>query len=176
MDLRRQNYLVRKLTRCSLAAKSCTLWPIFERIDLVETDFAAGRKVVINASHGNNTNRKNWVAPHTNVADSTVWRLRDGNAQKVTLGRMEKERKRCVTPTEPHIPHPTPLFQGQLRGLPNMTSKLDGGRGVPQKSRQKEQNQLVCDSDRGGEGVKRSENFVDVIYGSPKAPALLWKS
>ena len=134
MDLRRQNYLVRKLTRCSLAAKSCTLWPIFERIDLVETDFAAGRKVVINASHGNNTNRKNWVAPHTNVADSTVWRLRDGNAQKVTLGRMEKERKRCVTPTEPHIPHPTPLFQGQLRGLPYMTSNLDGGRGVPQKA------------------------------------------
>ena len=34
------------------------------------------------------------------------------------------------------------------------------------KSRQKEQNQLICDSDRG-EGVKKSEIFADVIYGSP---------
>ena len=33
-----------------------------------------------------------------------------------------------------------------------MTSAVDGGRGSP-KSRQKEQNQLICDSDRG-EGVK----------------------
>ena len=40
-----------------------------------------------------------------------------------------------------------------------------GGGGSP-KSRQKEQNQLICDSDRGG-GVKKSENFADVIYGSP---------
>ena len=46
-----------------------------------------------------------------------------------------------------------------------MTSAVDGGRGSP-KSRQKEQNQLICDSDRG-EGVKNSEHFADVIYGSP---------
>ena len=38
-----------------------------------------------------------------------------------------------------------------------------GGRGYP-KSRQQEQNQLICDSDRG---VKKSEHFADVIYGSP---------
>ena len=40
-----------------------------------------------------------------------------------------------------------------------------GGGGSP-KNRQKEHNQLICDSDKGG-GVKNSENFVDVIYGSP---------
>ena len=46
-----------------------------------------------------------------------------------------------------------------LRGLPYMTSALGG---VP-KSRQKEQNQLISI----WEGVKKSQNFVDVIYGSP---------
>ena len=46
-----------------------------------------------------------------------------------------------------------------------MTSVVDGGRGSP-KSRRKEKNQLICDSDKG-EGVKKSENFADVIYGSP---------
>ena len=46
-----------------------------------------------------------------------------------------------------------------------MTSVLEGGRGSP-KSRGKEQNQLICDSDKG-ERVKKSENFADVIYGSP---------
>ena len=39
-----------------------------------------------------------------------------------------------------------------------------GGGGSP-KSRQKEQNQLICDSDKGG-GVIKSENFADVTYGS----------
>ena len=47
-----------------------------------------------------------------------------------------------------------------------MTSAVGGGEGSP-NSRQKEQNQLICDSDKGSEGVKKSENFADVIYGSP---------
>ena len=34
--------------------------------------------------------------------------------------------------------------------------------GGSPKSRRKEQNQLICDSDMGG-GVKKSENFADVI-------------
>ena len=51
-----------------------------------------------------------------------------------------------------------------LSGLPYMTSAVGGGRGSP-KNRQKEQSQLIFDSDKGG--VKKSENFVDVIYGSP---------
>ena len=37
-----------------------------------------------------------------------------------------------------------------------------GGRGSP-KSRQKEQNLLICDSDKGGGG---KQNFADVFYGS----------
>ena len=41
-----------------------------------------------------------------------------------------------------------------------MTSAVGGG-GSP-KSRQKEQNPLICDSDKG-EGVKKSEKFADVI-------------
>ena len=41
-----------------------------------------------------------------------------------------------------------------------------GGAGSP-KSRRKEQNQLICDSDKRGGGVKKSEKFADVIYGSP---------
>ena len=45
-----------------------------------------------------------------------------------------------------------------------MTSGVGGGWGSP-KSRQKEQNQLICDSARGV-GVKKSENVADVIYGS----------
>ena len=45
-----------------------------------------------------------------------------------------------------------------------MMSAVGGGGGSP-KSRQKEQHQLICDSDRG-EGVKKSENFADAIYGS----------
>ena len=52
-----------------------------------------------------------------------------------------------------------------VRGLPYMTSAVGGGGGSP-KSRRKEQNQLICDSDKG-EGVNKSENFADVIYGSP---------
>ena len=50
-----------------------------------------------------------------------------------------------------------------------MTSAVGGGRGSP-KSREKEQNQLICDSDKGGEGVKKSEIFADVIYGNPLRP------
>ena len=46
-----------------------------------------------------------------------------------------------------------------------MTSAVGGGKGFP-KSRQKEQNQLIFDSDKG-EGVKKSEDSADVIYGSP---------
>ena len=34
------------------------------------------------------------------------------------------------------------------------------------KSRRKERNQLICDSEEGG-GVKKSETFAVVIYGSP---------
>ena len=45
-----------------------------------------------------------------------------------------------------------------------MTSALKGG-GVSPKSRRKEQNQLICDSDKG---VVKSENFANVIYGSPQ--------
>ena len=45
-----------------------------------------------------------------------------------------------------------------------MTSAVGGGRWSP-NSRQKEQNQLICDSDKGGEG-KKSENVADVIHGS----------
>ena len=44
-----------------------------------------------------------------------------------------------------------------------MTSAVGGG---SPKSRQKEQNQLIFDRDKG-EGVKKSEKFADVIYGSP---------
>ena len=50
------------------------------------------------------------------------------------------------------------------RGLPYMTSEVDGGRGIP-KSRQKEQNQLICDSDKGG-GVEKDEICADIIYGN----------
>ena len=46
-----------------------------------------------------------------------------------------------------------------------MTSAVGGGRGVPKKQTKK-QNQLICDRNRGG-GIKKSENFADVIYGSP---------
>ena len=45
-----------------------------------------------------------------------------------------------------------------------MTSAVGGVRGSP-KSRRKEQNQLICDRE---EGVKKSENFADVIDGSPQ--------
>ena len=44
-----------------------------------------------------------------------------------------------------------------------MTSASGGGRGSG-KSRQKEQNQLICDSDKRGRG---SKNLAEVIYGSP---------
>ena len=42
-----------------------------------------------------------------------------------------------------------------------------GGGGSP-NIRQKEQNQLICDSDKGEESVKNSEHFADAIYGSPQ--------
>ena len=57
-------------------------------------------------------------------------------------------------------------MQRGVGGLPYMTSVVGGGRGFP-KSRRKEQNQLICDSDKGG-GVKKSKNFVDVMYGIPQ--------
>ena len=38
--------------------------------------------------------------------------------------------------------------------------QLCGGGGSP---KQKEQNQLICDSEKGGEGVNKSEHFADVI-------------
>ena len=43
------------------------------------------------------------------------------------------------------------------------------GRGCL-KSRRKEQNQLICDNDIGDlkEGVIKSKNFADIIYGIPK--------
>ena len=44
-----------------------------------------------------------------------------------------------------------------------MTSAVGGGGGFP-KSRREDQNQLICDSDKG---VQKSDNFADVIYGSP---------
>ena len=50
-----------------------------------------------------------------------------------------------------------------------MTSAVGGGEGGSPKSRQKEQNQLICDSDKG---VKKSENFADIIYGSPLSSSL----
>ena len=46
-----------------------------------------------------------------------------------------------------------------------MTSAVGGGRGSP-KSRPKEQNHLISVCDKGGRG-KKSENFANVIYGSP---------
>ena len=46
-----------------------------------------------------------------------------------------------------------------IRGLPFMTFAVGGGRWSP-RSRQKKQNQLICDSDKGeGEGVRKSEKF-----------------
>ena len=46
------------------------------------------------------------------------------------------------------------------------------------KSRQKEQNQLICDSDRGEEGVKKSKKIADVIYGirHPRKKPFLWST
>ena len=38
------------------------------------------------------------------------------------------------------------------------------GGGGSLKSRRKEQNPLICDSDKEGEGVKKSESFEDAIY------------
>ena len=52
-----------------------------------------------------------------------------------------------------------------------MTSALQG-EGDPQKEDKKEQNQLICDSDRG---VPKSEQFADVIYGSPLTKILAVK-
>ena len=57
----------------------------------------------------------------------------------------------------------------KLRGLPYMTSAVGRGRGSP-KSRRKEQNQLICDLDKGGGGQKIQKicgQSPDIIYGSP---------
>ena len=48
------------------------------------------------------------------------------------------------------------------RGLPYMTSAVDGGRGSP-RSRQKEQKQLICDSDKGG-GSKKDPKMLLTSY------------
>ena len=40
------------------------------------------------------------------------------------------------------------------------------GEGSP-KTRRKAPNQLICDSDKGREGVEKSKNVADVIFGSP---------
>ena len=52
-----------------------------------------------------------------------------------------------------------------VSGLPYMMYTAGGGRGFP-KSRQKERCCVNSVRDRG-EGVNKSENFADVIYGSP---------
>ena len=41
------------------------------------------------------------------------------------------------------------MGHNMIRGLPYVTSAVGGQRGSP-KSRQKEQNQLICESDIGG--------------------------
>ena len=43
------------------------------------------------------------------------------------------------------------MGHNMIRGLPYMTSAVGGQRGSP-KSRQKEQNQLICESDKGEKG------------------------
>ena len=53
------------------------------------------------------------------------------------------------------------------RGLPYLTSEVGEGEGVQKKQTKRKKNQLICDSDKG-ETVKKSQNFADVIYGSPK--------
>ena len=40
-------------------------------------------------------------------------------------------------------------------GLPFMTSEVGGGRSSP-KSRQKEQNQLICNSDKGDQKIQKN--------------------
>ena len=56
------------------------------------------------------------------------------------------------------------LVHEGLRGLPYMTSAVGGGGGSP-KSRQKEQNQLICDTDKRGEGVGvKNPKFLQTSY------------
>ena len=49
-----------------------------------------------------------------------------------------------------------------VKGLPYMTSAVGGGRVSP-KSRGKKQNQLICDSDKGGRGSK-SQKILRTSY------------
>ena len=54
-----------------------------------------------------------------------------------------------------------------MKGLQLKGASIYVVRGSP-KSRRKEENQLICDSAKGGgDGVKKSEIFADIIYGSP---------
>ena len=54
----------------------------------------------------------------------------------------------------------------EQRGLPYMTSALEGGRGVPkQQTKGTKSADFLRDK---GEGVKKSENFADVMDGSPQ--------
>ena len=52
----------------------------------------------------------------------------------------------------------------EVRGLPSMTSALEGGSGKVDKSTDKLRDHVY---DKGGEGVKKFEIFMDVIDGSP---------
>ena len=57
-----------------------------------------------------------------------------------------------------------------LRGLPSMTSALEGGKGGSRKV--DKSTDKLCDHvcDKGGKGVKKFEIFMDVIDGSPLRP------
>ena len=54
-----------------------------------------------------------------------------------------------------------------IRGLPPMTSALEGVRGVVEKWTRVPISCVIMYVTSGGEGVKKSEIFMDVIDGSP---------
>ena len=54
-----------------------------------------------------------------------------------------------------------------LRGLPSMTSALEGGEGVVEKWTRVLISCVIMYVTRGGEGVKKFDIFMDVIDGSP---------
>ena len=54
-----------------------------------------------------------------------------------------------------------------LRGLPSMTSALEGGRGVVEKWTRVLISCVIMYVTRGEEGVKKLEIFMDIIDGSP---------
>ena len=59
----------------------------------------------------------------------------------------------------------THFVSSEIRGLPYMTSSLEGGGGPPKADK----SELGCVNSVGdrGEGVIKSELFADVIYESP---------